>query len=111
MGKIRLYRGPFDGKVMDLPEAGRNTIVIAGPKPMSRKQRYEWEREQYMNFPYDFVMSKSGKIQKQLNPRFPQVTANYRLCMDFVRGISIPLRHPDGSLFYEWDQPRPVRRN
>jgi hypothetical protein len=78
--KVRLYRGPFDGKVMNQP-AG-TSLYIAGPKKMSRKQKYEWMRDQ-QNYSY------LGQIRP-----YPMVEAEYRL----VHGC----RHPDGSYFYEW---------
>lgn len=102
--KVRLYRGPFDGKVMEHTAAGANEIRIVGPKRMSRKQRYEWEREQYMNRPYDyFVLDKSGRVTPSQRNGFPHVVVNYKIC---IGPGHVPMRHPDGSIFYEWDQPR-----
>ena len=99
--KIRLYRGPFNGKVMEHPSAGANEITIRGPKPMTRKQRYEWEREWYMNGPFDYIMNAQGQFKSNSLRAFPQVTANYKIC---IGPGHFPLRHPDGSIFYEWDQ-------
>lgn len=88
--KIRLYRGPFNGKVMEHPLAGRNEIGITGPKPMSRKQRHEWQWNQMRNHPY-------------MVAAFPTIKAYYKIC---IGTGGFPLRHPDGSIFYEWDNPR-----
>lgn len=77
--KIRLYRGPFDGKVMEW-DGGRD-VMLAGPKKMTRKQRY----------------AQFAKATTHDNLMFTHVTARY------VRTTFV---HPDGSVFYEWDKPR-----
>jgi len=96
--KIRLYRGPFDGKVLDHRDAGRNEIVLRGTKPMTRKQKYEFQRDLYASTAYN--------PYQPLDHQLPIVTARYRIVMMFANGVSVPCQHPDGSLFYEWDQPR-----
>lgn len=99
--KIRLYRGPFDGKVFDHPRGGDNVITIIGPKPMTRKQRYEWEREQYQS--QNFVFGMPARV--------PEVRENYEICIRTVNNTrggysEIVLTHPDGSIFYEWTKPK-----
>lgn len=116
--KIRLYRGPFNGKVMEHRDAGNNEIIVSGPKPMTRKQRYEWwQAEQYRNprSPINYTLSNNGKMKVEF-PNFPTITARYRL-VQTTRPFSGPITsgsfkmmrgvcmHPDGSLFYEWINP------
>lgn len=91
--KIRLYRGPFNGKVFDSPDAGKKEILISGIKPMTRRQRYDWDREYMKN-----IATFPATV-----PRYPRVTAAYAICLDSAME---PLRHPDGSIFYEWTYPR-----
>lgn len=86
--KIRLVKGPFGGRVMQ--GDGRNDIIIRDKKKMNRQQQFEWFR----NFSDSY------------NRPFPQVEARYQIAMgNFVQGhtmVYAPLRHPDGSLFYEF---------
>jgi hypothetical protein len=81
--KIRLYRGPFDGKILN--QTAGTSLYMAGPKKMSRKQKYEWAAKQYKD---------SSQRWNHFAPAYPIVEAEYRL----VHGC----RHPDGSYFYEW---------
>ena len=78
--KIRLYRGPADGKVFHIDYPG-NSVAITVPKKMSHKQRWEFVTNQplYSHEPYPMIKSY-------------YVRTNFR--------------HPDGSVFYEWEQPR-----
>lgn len=82
--KIRLYRGPHDGKVIE--GYFGNSTIIDGPKKMTRKQRYEFERDA-INSHYwrDNTMTMA--------PQYPQVRAEY---------VRTHFQHPDGSIFYEW---------
>lgn len=107
--KARLYRGPFNGKVVDCD--GRTEIYIRGPKRMSRKARYEAEAEWFRtsNYPYS-----------RYRPQ--EVEAVYRICTDHypspvalvppntpissVQVVTSVLRHPDGSIFYEFVRSR-----
>lgn len=87
--KVRLYRGPFDGKVIKDWD-GRRELYVAGPKKLSRKERMkQWK--QYNNAaPWNDTITMS------------HVSALY-IATNFV--------HPDGSVFYEWNQPRPPRHS
>lgn len=106
--KVRLYKGPFSGKVYDMREAGQTEIVIRDYKKMSRKQRYEAEVAAYQTDRY------LGNA-RQWRP--PLIEARYRICSSVrtyapadVRTYANPtsstvhtvMMHPDGSLFYEW---------
>lgn len=101
MKKIRLYRGPLNGKVFDHRDAGADTIVIRAHKPMSRRERYGYDRERFMNT----AAFDPTRFQ------YPVITERYNLVMrpvDTENGniVAVPLYHPDGSLFYEWANPR-----
>jgi hypothetical protein len=98
--KARLWKGPFSGKVVECD--GRNELIMDGPKPMSRKQRYEWIRDNQDN---SNVAWQSFKGPAYL---YPRVRAVYRICMmsDGIgfggQSLGPPYRHPDGSIFYEF---------
>lgn len=90
MAKVRLVRGPFAGKVDDTQmHAGVSSLRYRGPKPMTRKQRYEHHFKASQN-PYHSV------------PRIPMVSAEYEIAMTFFEGHRIPCQHPDGSYFYTY---------
>lgn len=96
--KIRFVKGPFGGKTLNYSDAGRNEIIYRGPKRMTRKARYEYERNRMQNLNnYGYYGGMAGG---------PQVEARYRLCMGMFNDghsmVHAPLRHPDGSLFYEY---------
>jgi hypothetical protein len=87
--KVRLYRGPFDGKVVNW--RGGSTLVLNGTKRMTREQRMKEIHK------YSFTTGQGFAY-----PDTMRVTAVYR---------QTPYIHPDGSVFYEWDKPRPKRRS
>ena len=92
MAKVRLVKGPFAGKVDDSPySAGVSSLHYRGPKPMTRKQRYEFNMKAYQN-PYHSV------------PRIPMVSAEYEIAMTIFEGRRIPCQHPDGSYFYVYKE-------
>lgn len=108
--KIRLYRGPFNGKVFEHRDAGRNEILIRGPKPMSRKAQYlaqknHFEKESFPPRPWEHpVIEATYRI---VNLPRPIITGPIS-----VRGINTNFAvhqgycmHPDGSIFYEWVNP------
>jgi hypothetical protein len=78
--KIRLYRGPHDGKVLN--GYFGNTEFIDGPRKMTREQKYEWRGYQIDNSMYG-----SPELT------WPMIRAEYR---------RTNCQHPDGSVFYEW---------
>jgi len=87
-GKIRLYRGPLDGKVLkDSPYFGSSHIVMHYTPRYKRgsKKWYEHRSAQWDNF-------NTGIISPMDYRRVIYRRTNYM--------------HPDGSIFYEWDQPR-----
>jgi hypothetical protein len=87
MPKVRLVKGPFAGKVMEVSGlAGQTDVFIKGPKKLSRKQRYDLYAQQYKN-PYHSV------------PRIPIVEARYTIAM---ANYMTPCTHPDGSYFYTY---------
>lgn len=81
--KIRLYRGPFDGRVIKEGFHG-NTTLITGMKKLSREKQFEF-RQQKMD-------SQNYYMTGNLQPA-PMVQAEY---------IKTQFIHPDGSVFYEW---------
>lgn len=99
--KIRLYRGPLDGKIFE----GRygDVAIITGPKKMSRKQLDEWRRSDSWTYltPDAFM-----------RPHRPVVKCEYRRMRvstaDFNGGNvifhDIPCVHPDGSWFYVYER-------
>lgn len=109
--KVRLYKGPFSGKVYECPEAGRNTIIIADYKKMSRKARYEAEVEYYRTGAMTFgerwkppIIQAEYQICTTVRPMVGPVltngvTSHVSAVAPIMRGI---LMHPDGSIFYEW---------
>lgn len=87
--KVRLYRGPFDGKVIKDWQGGSH-LVLNGMRKLTRKQR--WERFK--------------KLQEDWKPDqniFPDHISAVYVRTSFV--------HPDGSVFYEWERPRPPRHS
>ena len=94
MQKIRLYKGPLSGKVMEHPRAGANELVVLGGKKMSRKEKYEFDLAHYRNNFYGQPI------------RYPMVEARYKLVVRAVQvggGFANAVcTHPDGSLFYEY---------
>lgn len=106
MAKVRLVKGPFAGKTIDLNyPRGQTVISITAPKPMSRKKKYEWQRQFIMNnlsSPHPSLLSK----EMDSNPYYPKIRADYRLVVMphyGQAGVSmVACQHPDGSLFYEY---------
>lgn len=106
MAKVRLVKGPFAGKVLESNSpAGATTLRLTMPKPMSRKAKYQWQREYIMNnlsYPQPNYLSK----QMDSHPHFPRISAEYRLVMRPHYGQSgfhvVACMHPDGSYFYEY---------
>lgn len=90
MAKVRLVKGPFAGKVMEsgMP-SGTSRLLYAGTKPMSRRQKYEWEAENY----------RSPNPAMMMRP-YPQVRCEYEIAMTYFNGQRVPCQHPDGSYFY-----------
>lgn len=93
--KVKLYKGPFNGKTYSTD--GRNEIVIRGPKPMSRREKYEWDMQNY-----------DSSFRYASNPvPFPRVEARYRIAMRVIQTgrdsfVHAPATHPDGSVYYEY---------
>lgn len=90
--KVRLWRGPFNGKVIEhRPDP---VIQMTGPKKLTREQKYKLFRES-QTYPYHNLT--------------PRIVADYQMVMRPVtfehRGEIIyqpmPVVHPDGSYFYE----------
>jgi hypothetical protein len=79
--RARLYRGPFNGKVMEWD--GRRELYVSGSKRMSRKQRYE----RFMKA----ATAEDGLI-------YSTHTSEMYVRTGYV--------HPDGSIFYEWSRPK-----
>ena len=106
MAKVRLVKGPFAGKTMDLNyPRGQTLISVTAPKPMSRKAKYQWQRDYLLNHlhaPHPSLLSK----EMEQNPYYPKVRADYRLVIQPHYGQSgvhmVACQHPDGSLFYEY---------
>jgi hypothetical protein len=86
--RARLYRGPFNGKVLDATSHG-GVIIITGPKKMTRKEKYEWDYQRIGMF---------GAIYAQ---PYPMIEARYTECKN-PYAPHMPLWHPDGSVFYEY---------
>lgn len=93
MRKIRLYKGPLSGKVMEHANAGANELVVRDKKRLTRAQRYDMLRDRNLNYHGQPV-------------RYPMVEARYRLVFRAVQhggGLADAVcTHPDGSLFYEY---------
>lgn len=92
--KVKLYKGPFNGRAYTTD--GRTDIIIRAPRPMSRRQRYEWDMQNY-----DSQFRYTGP--KPL----PSVEARYRMAMRTIQNgptsfVTAPCTHPDGSVFYEY---------
>lgn len=91
--KIRLYRGPLNGKVME--GSFNSEAIILGPKKMSREALWKYQSN-----------------MQPSDPRHPMVRCLYRKVV--VSGIThsavgdgmvfsdIACMHPDGSYFYEY---------
>lgn len=97
--RIRLVGGPFGGKVIDAGSLyGRNEIVYRGPQRMTRKDRYDHMRDNY----------RFGVGPDYYRHIMPQTEARYRLAMrvhsNGTQMITAPCQHPDGSLFYEYEE-------
>lgn len=95
--KVRLVKGPFGGKVMDVSE--QETITITGPKRETREQKYNRMAENF----------SSGQFRTYWgHEATPMVRATYRRAvrphysLDGSRTFLLACVHPDGSVFYEW---------
>lgn len=86
--KIRLYRGPLDGKVLE-GNYGYNEIIL-GLKKLTREQKYEWRAKLLNNYSYVGTVQGGGSLSMT---QAPMVQAEYQ---------QTRLHHPDGSVFYEW---------
>jgi hypothetical protein len=88
--KARFVGGPFGGRKFDVD--GRNEVIIRDRKKMTRKQRWEWERDMWNVNPF--------------LPPYPTVEARYKIAMrphgNMEHVVYAPCQHPDGSLFYEY---------
>lgn len=89
--KVRLYRGPFDGKVL-YGQTGGYHILVTDKKKMSRKQLMDYRMRVMDNMTYIGTDPKNTSAY-YMAPAHPMVTAEYARTQ-FV--------HPDGSVFYEW---------
>lgn len=101
--KARLFRGPFNGKVIETD--GRTEILYAGPKPMSKRKRWERAAELYKEGtpPYYYNGNGIDHIIDQEN----HVRSVYRMAMRTNIGPGGMVQrsfcyHPDGSIYYEW---------
>lgn len=97
--KARFWKGPFAGKVVECN--GQPTLIYRGLKPMTRKQRYEYQREAYQNLNYMSQLTYGGFM-------FPQIEATYRMCIKRGYSGNEPHTHPDGSIFYEFVEKREI---
>lgn len=90
--KVRLYKGPANGKVI-ADWRGGDHLIWEGPKKMSREELHRWLSENY-NHTYDLSMDNA----------LPRVRAIYRIVYWWgPGGTKLPLQHPDGSIWYIWD--------
>lgn len=99
--KIRLWRGPLSGKVIE--GYFGDIAVVTGPKKMSRKQMDEWRMSNDWNFltPDAFM-----------RPFIPMVKCQYRRVRVTTAETNsgsvvfhdIPAVHPDGSWFYAYER-------
>lgn len=94
--KIKLYKGPFSGK--SYTTDGREELVVSGPKPMTRKQKYEHQVNAAGGF------NNFGSWTPRI---FPRVEARYRMVYrvhETGNGMlcNVPCMHPDGSVFFEY---------
>jgi len=91
-----MWKGPFSGKVIET-NGQPLTLVVTGPKKMSRKERYEWIQKQYRD-----PLSPYASMGPTGFSKGPRVDATYRMVIK--RGFSgnEPWTHPDGSVFYEF---------
>lgn len=93
--KARMWKGPFSGKIIEA-NGQPLTLVVTGPKRMSRKARYEWIQEQYRDPQSRYaMMGLSGMTG-------PRVDATYRMVIKRGYSGNEPWTHPDGSIFYEF---------
>lgn len=47
--KVRLYKGPFSGRVYDLADAGRFEITVRDYKRMSKKEQWKAQRKHWQD--------------------------------------------------------------
>lgn len=90
--KVRLYRGPYNGKVMNVPN-GQTTIALSRADRRSLANFYE-------------------SMSPQATVEFKNETYSIRMMGVNLNGhyYTAPAMHPDGSVYFEWDKPRSVRR-
>jgi len=86
--KIRLWRGPLDGRVV-VASFG-NVAIVSGPKKMSRKKLAEWRHNQEW---------RAGGMGFYVRGHRPMVECEYRRV---TLASNFPSMHPDGSVFYEY---------
>jgi hypothetical protein len=81
MVRARLWRGPFNGKVVEF-DPSYGILTMAGTKRMTRKQRYEHS------------VARTNMLGTfYAPPPLPMIRAIYR---------PTKFMHPDGSQFYEY---------
>jgi len=87
--KIRLYRGPFDGKVIHMSGSLDSIVMMYRPKykPGSKQWKKYWSEFGVYSNPTEPINEMSMMSQ----------TVRYQRTRH---------THPDGAVFYEWDQPR-----
>ena len=86
--KIRLYRGPFDGKVLK-DQPSNYHLMVVDKKRMSRKQQWEYRKRVADNWHFAGNTLDGGSLFISA----PYIQAEY---------ARTRFEHPDGSVFYEW---------
>ena len=84
--KIRLYRGPLDGKVMHTDRVSNQLIIHYTPKYKKGSDKWFEQQQGYARY------MTTGPHNEVEIPRYMQ-TVYYRT----------RYQHPDGSVFYEWE--------
>lgn len=86
--RARLYRGPHDGRVLEVPDYQR-TIMLRRPK--SRRAMFSNGTDGW--FSIETIDDEYRMVQ----------------VIDKHTNLDVPCYHPDGTVFFEWTKKRGTR--
>lgn len=119
--KIRLYRGPLNGKVMEIPDSEQSVTL---PRKIKKKRPVPKPAPEYNIYPTNAtstgytVTTGSNTVTTGTNIIIPSPVAapvtiaatvdepDRVLDVEYVTYLMTDKTHPDGSVFFEWDRPR-----
>jgi hypothetical protein len=113
--KVRLYRGPADGKVYWIPDS-QNEIVIEHLRKPKKKKKVVFDNS-YLTpgnntwsttYSTNITVTNSGVFNSNGPVFVTPLNDDSSIPLDTEKLVYRKTRHthPDGSIFFEWDKPR-----